>query len=146
MGGHYSTGEDAAVAGPREIQEELGIDVCFGDLLCVGRRIFVYCFAPGIKEYEFQDVFLLRRNICPEQLMLQPEELDGTIELDVEKGIELFSGKTLRAQVPFTKTGGETAPVSITIDDFVPCLDKYYLKLLLLVQRYVNGDREHLLI
>jgi hypothetical protein len=146
VGGHYSTGEDAAVAGPREIQEELGIDVCFGDLLCVGRRIFVYCFAPGIKEYEFQDVFLLRRNIRPEQLMLQPEELDGTIELDVEKGIELFSGKTLRAQVPFTKTGGETAPVSITIDDFVPCLDKYYLKLLLLVQRYVNGDREHLLI
>ena len=128
------------------MQEELGIDVCFSDLLYVGRRIFVYCFAPGIKEYEFQDVYLLCRDIRPEQLMLQPEELDGIIELDVENGIELLSGKRLRVQVPFMKTGSETAPVLITIDDFVPCLDNYYLKLLLLVRRYVNGDREHLLI
>ena len=146
VGGHYSAGEDTTVAGPREIHEELGIDVCFSDLLCVGRRIFVYCFASSIKEYEFQDVFLLHRDIRPQQLMLQQEELEGIIELDVEQGIELFSDKTLRVQVPFTKTSGETASDSITIDDFVPCLDNYYLKLLLLVRRYVNGEREHLLI
>src|SRR5512143_1190983 len=27
VGGHYTTGEDASVAGPREIREELGLDV-----------------------------------------------------------------------------------------------------------------------
>ncbi len=146
MGGHYSAGEDAAVAGPREIQEELGIDVRFSDLLSVGRRILIYCFTPGFMEYEFQDVFLLHHDIQPEQFTLQREELDGTIELDVEQGIELFSGKILRAQVHFTKTSGDMIPILITVDDFVPCLDNYFLKLLLLVRRYMNADREHLLI
>ncbi|HUI46649.1 MAG TPA: NUDIX domain-containing protein [Nitrospirota bacterium] len=146
VGGHYSAGEDAAVAGPREMQEELGLDVRFSDLLPVGRRIFVYCFTDGIKEYEFQDVFLLHRVILPESLTLQREELAGAIELEVEQGVELFSGKILRAQVPFTKTGGETVPISVTVDDFVTCLDNYYLKLLLLVRRYVRGERELLII
>ncbi len=146
VGGHYAAGEDAATAGPREVREELGIDINFDDLLPIGRRVFIYCLTPGIKEYEIQDVFLLPREVRPEQLLLQREELDGAIELDVEQGIDLFSGRTLRIQVPFTKTDGKTVPVSLTVDDFVPNLDNYYLRLLLLVRRYVRGEREILLI
>ncbi len=65
VGGHYAAGEDAKVAGPREIREELGLDVRFDELIPVGRRVFVYCFTPGIKEYEFQDIFLLPRDVRP---------------------------------------------------------------------------------
>ncbi|HEX9113520.1 MAG TPA: NUDIX domain-containing protein, partial [Nitrospirota bacterium] len=53
VGGHYAAGEDAKAAGPREMKEELGLDVRFSELLPVGRRVFVYCFRPGVKEYEF---------------------------------------------------------------------------------------------
>ena len=146
VGGHYAAGEDAAVAGPREVEEELGIRVPFSDMLNVGRRVFVYCLTSGIKEHEFQDVFILPYNIHSGRIALQREELDGVIELDIERGIELFSGKIPSVEVPFMTTLGETAPVSITSDDFVPCLDHYYLKLFLLVRRYTRGERELLLL
>jgi isopentenyldiphosphate isomerase len=146
VGGHYRAGEDAAIAGPREVKEELGIHIRFSDLLKVGRRVFVYCFTSGVKEYEFQDVFILPRDVGPGQLVLQKEELEGAIELDVELGIELFSGKILRVEVPFMNAIGEMALVSISADDFVPCFDNYYLKLLLLVRRYARGEREFLLL
>jgi isopentenyl-diphosphate Delta-isomerase len=73
VGGHYSAGEDARTAGPREIREELGMTIAFTDLVPLGRRVFVYSFAPGLSEYEFQDVFLLPRNIDPGELTLQKE-------------------------------------------------------------------------
>jgi isopentenyldiphosphate isomerase len=146
VGGHYSVGEDATTAGPREIKEELGIDVQFAELLSIGRRVFVYCFTPEVRECEFQDIFFLPRNIRPEELTLQPEELDGVIEMDVEQGIELFSGKIPHTEVLLHRTNGQRETLRVPADDFVPSLDSYYLKLLLLARRYLSGDRELLLI
>jgi len=146
VGGHYAAGEDAAIAGPREIKEELGLDVRFSELLPLGRRIFVYCFTPGVMEYEFQDVFLLGRRPHPGEVQLQREELDGIIELDVEQGIALFSGKITSLTIVLLRSDGLQKTIAVTADDFVPCLDNYYLKLLLLAQRYVRGESELLLI
>lgn len=146
VGGHYAAGEDAEAAGPREIREELGLDVRFTDLLPLGRRVFVYCFTPGVREYEFQDVFILARDIQVIGLNLQQEELDGVVQMDVEQGIALFSGKTPFIEMMLTRPGGKDKPVRVSIDDFVPCLDNYYLKLLLLAQRYMNGERRLLVI
>ena len=92
VGGHYAAGEDAAIAGPREIREELGLAVTFSELVSVGRRVFAYCFTPGIIEQEFQDVFLYPCAGGPGDLVLQAEEVEAVIELDVDSGISLFSG------------------------------------------------------
>ncbi len=146
VGGHYSAGEDAATAGPREIKEELGIVVQFTELLSVGRRVFVYCFTPEVRECEFQDIFLLPRTIRPEELIPQREELDGVIEMDVEQGIALFSGKVPHLEVLLYRTNGKRETVRIRADDFVPSLDNYYLKMLQLARRYLNGEREALVI
>ncbi|HYA87007.1 MAG TPA: NUDIX domain-containing protein [Nitrospirota bacterium] len=146
VGGHYSRGEDATTAGPREIKEELGIDTRFTDLMPIGRRIFVYCFTPEVRECEFQDVFFLPRNIRPEELTLQPEELDGIIEIGVDQGISLLSRAVPHAEVPFHRLDGRRETLKVSPDDFVPSLDNYYLKLLLLARRFFGGDRELLLI
>jgi isopentenyldiphosphate isomerase len=146
VGGHYAAGEDATTAGPREIKEELGIDVRFDDLLPVGHRVFVYGFTPGVKECEFQDIFLLPRNIRPQDLSLQREELDGVVVMDVAEGIALFSGKMRHVELTLYKSDGSRQSSVATADSFVPCLDNYYLKLLLLARRYFDGDREHLFI
>ena len=146
VGGHYASGEDARLAGPREIREELGINVPFNELLPLGRRIFVYCFSPGVREYEFQDIFLLHRIIQSESLTLQPEEVDGVIEMDIEEGIALLSGKAHRMELSLHTNKGSQENVSVTADGFVPCLDNYYLKLLLLARRYFNGERQALVI
>ncbi len=146
VGGHYAAGEDAATAGPREIKEELGLGVPFADLMPVGRRVFVYCFTPGVMEYEFQDVFLLHSAIHPSTLTLQKEEVDGVLGMDVEEGIALFSGRQTKIEAMIFRVDGPTEPVLVSAADFVPCLDNYYLKLLLLAKRYFNGERELLLI
>ena len=146
VGGHYAAGEDSKIAGPREIREELGLDVRFTDLLPVGRRVFVYCFTPGVIECEFQDVFLLSRDIRPEELALQKEEVDGILEMDVEQGIDLLSGERSALACPLYRTGAPGVSTSVTVDDFVPCIDNYYLKLLLLARRFMADGREPLLI
>jgi isopentenyldiphosphate isomerase len=146
VGGHYATGEDAQVAGPREIREELGIDVLFSELLSLGRRVFVYCFSPGMMEYEFQDVFLLHRLVQPKSLTLQAEEVDGVLAMDIEQGLALFSGKVQGTESVLYANGSSETRILVSASDFVPCLDNYYLKLLLLAQRYLKGERELLII
>jgi len=146
VGGHYAAGEDAAAAGPREINEELGINVQFSDLIPIGRRIFVYCFTPEIKECEFQDIFFFPRNIRAKDLTLQPEELDGVIEMGVDQGISLFSHTVPQTEVLFQRRDGHQETLTVFAHDFVPSLDSYYLKLFLLSRRYLRGDREFLLI
>ncbi len=146
VGGHFESGENAEVAGPREVKEELGLTVPFSELVPLGRRVFVYCFTPGIKEYEFQDVFLFPRDVRPEDLSLQEEELDGVVEMDVEEGIALFSGRVSSVALSLLQPDGNRVKVSVRADDFVPCIDNYYLKLLGLSRRYLSGDREALVI
>jgi isopentenyldiphosphate isomerase len=146
VGGHYSAGENATIAGPREINEELGLDVKFDQLLPVGRRVFVYCFDAGVKEYEFQDVFLLPRDVRQHEVTLQEEEVAGLLEMEVESGIKLFSREIPAIECRRLRTGSRDEFINVSADEFVPCLDNYYLKLLLLVQRYFGGERKRLAI
>jgi isopentenyldiphosphate isomerase len=142
VGGHYAAGEDAKVAGPREVREELGLETRFTDFLPVGRRVFVHCFTPGVIDYEIQDVFILMRNIRPGALILQKEEVDGVLEMDIEQGVELFSGTRSNAEGTLYRSGSLEERVRVSARDFVPCIDNYYLKLLLLAQRCLNGERK----
>lgn len=146
VGGHYAAGEGAAAAGPREIREELGLTVPFSSLVPAGRRVFVYCFTPGVFEYEFQDVFLLPLDARPDRLVLQPGEVDALLELDVEQGIRLFSGKMSAANGVLTARTGEEGLATVGPAEFVPCIDSYYLKVLMLAQRCARGERETLAI
>lgn len=145
-GGHYAAGEAATGAGPREISEELGIDVRFQDLVPLGRRIFVYCFTPGIREYEFQDVFLLERNVQGRELKLQQEEVSAVLEMDISSGIRLFSGEARGIECLLQPSDGSAETAAVCVADFVPSLDNYYLKLLLLAKRYFQGERKLLVI
>lgn len=145
-GGHYAAGEDAASAAPRELREETGLDVPFGELRPLGRRVFVYCFEPGVREYEFQDIFLLQRDVNPQELLLQREEVEGVIELDIEQGIALHSGKIRELEQLLIRPGHEPLRFKLVPNAFVPCIDRYYLRLLLTARRFVQGERELLLI
>jgi isopentenyldiphosphate isomerase len=145
-GGHYTAGEDASAAGPREVREELGLEVSFRSLVPLGRRVFVYCFTPGVFEYEFQDVFLLPIAARPEALVQQAGEVDAVLELGVEEGIALFTGKRTQVKGLLRSAGGQEATVPVTPAEFVPSIDSYYLKLLLLAERWLRGERDALAI
>ncbi len=145
-GGHYSAGENAVTAGPREIREELGLNVKFEELLPLGRRVFVYCFTPGVREYEFQDVFFLPKKISLGEWALQEEEVDGLLDMEVASGLRLFNGEAGSIESDFYKRDNAVERRKITVADFVPCLDNYYLKLLILAHRYFQGERKLLFI
>lgn len=146
VGGHYAAGETAEVAGPREIGEEIGLNVRFEQLIPLGRRTFVYCFTSAGKEFEFQDIFLLPLDGPPEGAALQAGEVDALLEMEVEQGIALFGGRAASAPGRLHFRTGGTEQRDVTAAEFVPCLDQYYLKLLLLVRRYAGGERELLAI
>ncbi len=146
VGGHYESGESADTAGPREIREEIGLDIPFESLVPLGKRIFVYCFEPGIMEYEFQDVFLLPLSSTPSSFILQKTEVEGMLDMDVNEGIELFSGKRVSIQARLISRSGDSEERAVSAAEFVPCIDNYYLKLLLLAQRYLNNDKNGLVI
>jgi isopentenyldiphosphate isomerase len=146
VGGHYSAGESAETAGPREISEELGLSIDFSRFVPLGRRTFVYCFTPGIREYEFQDVFLLPMDGRPLNLRLQAGEVDAVLELAVDQVITLFSGASSTVQGAVIAPEGGAKTTAVSAADFVPCLDNYYLKLLLLARRYDSGERNLLVI
>jgi hypothetical protein len=120
--------------------------VPFGDLLPIGRRVLVYCFDAGVKEYEFQDVFLLQRDFREHDFFLQKEEVDGLIDMDVEQGIRLFSGEIPAVDCRLLRNDAGPGNARVSAAEFVPCLDNYYLKLLLLAQRYFGGERSRLVI
>jgi isopentenyldiphosphate isomerase len=140
-GGHYASGETAAEAGPREIGEELGLRVRFEQLVPLGKRIFIHCFTPGVREFEFQDVFLLPLDGMPRELALQGEEVDGLLEMDLELGIELFDGQRRTVPAVLYPSSGGSVQREVTAAEFVPCLDSYYLRLLVLARRYADGER-----
>ncbi|MEK6745116.1 MAG: NUDIX domain-containing protein [Nitrospirota bacterium] len=146
VGGHYSAGEDARSAGPREISEELGLTIAFPDLVPLGRRVFDYSFAPAVSEHEFQDIFLLPLEKRPGTLVLQAGEVDAVLEMEIGQGAELFSGTIASATGRLTGTNGAETTVSVTIADFVPCEDRYYRRLLQCARRYLQGEREALAI
>jgi len=146
VGGHYAAGEGPDAAGPREIREELGLEVPFDELVPLGRRLFVYGFTPGIREQEFQDVFLLRRDVRIADLVLQPDEVDAVLEIEIERGIELHAGRKSMIGGTLFRQGEEGQGVTVCARDFVPCLDNYFLKLLQLAKRYLTGEREGLVI
>jgi isopentenyldiphosphate isomerase len=146
VGGHYSAGEGAEVAGPREIKEELGLSVDFSRLVPVGRRVFVYCFQPGIREYEFQDVFLLPFPARPDGMRLQDTEVDALLEMNIEQGLELFAGFRRSAAGWFPHRDGQELVRDVAARDFVPCIDNYYYKLLFLAHRYFRGEHRGLVI
>jgi hypothetical protein len=99
-----------------------------------------------VREFEFQDIFLLPLAAMPRDLALQEGEVDALLELDLEEGIRLFSGKVRSTAATGYSKGGEARRQTVTAADFVPCLDNYYLKLLLLARRYACGERDALAI
>ncbi len=145
-GGHYEAGEDADSAGPRELREELGLSVPFERLVPLGRRVFVFCFSPGLQECEIQDVFLLPMDDPPAVLAPQQEEVDALVEMDLEQGIDLLAGRRPAAEAAVLAGGAGARSVTLSTSSFVPCLDRYHLRLLLLAQRYDRGERDALAI
>lgn len=136
--GHYSAGETIQEA-MRELEEELGLFPKFGDLFPVGVRVGVAKYKSLI-DRQFADVFLYVCDQSLEDYKYQKDEISGLIALNIEEGLQLFTGQIDSIVVP--AVGYEENNINITLDDFIPVHDHYMEKIFLLATRCLNGEKQ----
>lgn len=100
--GHLSAGEKVE-DGIRELEEELGLKVNFKDLIYAGYFKWASDNESKViipyKNREFCHTFFLKNNLPLNQYKLQPEELDGIFEIDINEGKKLFLNKVKEIKI-----------------------------------------------
>jgi len=135
--GHYQAGEDIR-DGIREVQEELGIQVDFEDLVFLGQH-------KGVAHYEnlidrqFCDVFLLVHKQDIRDYDYQKEEISGLVVFSLQDGLKLFDGAV--RTIPAKAVGLGVDELEISEADFVPRTDDYIINVMRLAVCCLNGER-----
>lgn len=149
--GHYLAGETTE-EGIRELEEEIGVKANVDQLIPLGTRVCVEEFDESKINHEFQDIFFLIDNRDISQYKLQGEELAGLMKVEIDKLLDLFSKKIDEISVEglqFERNGEELVLVPnnfvITREKFIPTLDNYNYKVMILAKRALSKE-EHLLI
>ncbi|MBK1811290.1 NUDIX domain-containing protein [Clostridium sp. YIM B02505] len=136
--GHLLAGETKEL-GVREIEEELGINPLLNHMHYLGVRITAYRF-NNICNYEFNHVYLLEDNTILENFELRQNEVSGLVEIDIEEGLKLFSGQVNKIYGSFFKTKcGQPQSIRLQMEDFIPRVDQYYLRICSIADLYFDG-------
>jgi len=134
--GHLRAGE-GTLDGLREIEEELGLLVRAEDLYPLGTRKIEREIPGGGLDREFQEAFLLVRELSPADLRLQEEEVAALVRLDLDDVGALHDG----AEVPAEEwTAGGTRPARTRLSDFVPEDDAYLLRVARAAREVLAGE------
>lgn len=92
VGGHVIAGETSQQAARREVMEELGISIEFQ-----GRRPALTPTFPN----GFDDIFVVNREVDPEQLVLQKEEVQQVCWADENRVLEMIDSREF---IPYHKS------------------------------------------
>ncbi len=136
--GHLAAGETAR-DGVREMEEELGLKVAFDDLIPLGRRVGINR-AGGFVDRQICHVFLCECDAPLESYAYQREEIAGLIKLRIEDARRLQAGDIDCVTAPAVGLGAPR--IAVRRSDFIPSVDNYLMKILILAQRYFTGEKE----
>ncbi|TQR19370.1 NUDIX hydrolase [Psychrobacillus vulpis] len=126
--GHLLANEEV-YDGIREVQEELGIEVAFGELISLG--IIPYSVETDtIIDKELAHVYVYRRPNSLDDYKLQTEEVSGVVRTKFKQFAELWLGKIDKIQVEGFEIDSEGKKVYInklvTKNNFVHHETSYY--------------------
>lgn len=137
VGGHIQAGESVS-DGVREIREELGVEVAWSAVHPLGTRVKASS-TLGRRDYEFQEVHLVE--LALDGCAFAPDwaEVSGLTWIGVAEGLAFFQGRqpSIEAEIYHGVAGLGTE--TLRIEDFVPCLDRYYQRVLIMAERYLAG-------
>lgn len=143
--GHLKSGEKAR-DGIREIEKELGLKVDFENLnkLFTNRKISE---RPGYINREFTPTYLLETSQKISDLNLDPQEVAGLFEFNIEDLLNLFNGKVEKvfaSGLLINEDGSYSLkPGSFGKDDFLHHPQDYYLKVFNIIKRYFAGSKNY---
>lgn len=135
--GHLEAGESAA-DGVREIEEELGLRVKFENLVPLGRRLGISRYRDMV-DCQICHVFLYECSQPLADYNFRKEEITGLLKLPLDTGLSLLSGEVDNVMVEAVGLGADG--VTIGAEDFIPSVDHYALKTLILAKRYFAGEK-----
>jgi len=142
--GHLESGETME-DGLRELEEELGVKVEFNKLIDTGIRVCVEEFKEGTINHEFQNVFFLIDNRDIEDYKLQGEELSGILCVKIDDLLSLFSNEIneiISMGLVIDSSGNKVEnSYQITREKFIPTLDNYYYKVMILAKRILRNEK-----
>ncbi len=136
--GHLEAGESVC-DGVREIEEELGLQVAFKDLIPLGIRLGATKIGDFI-DCQFCHVYFYECNQPLETYHYQSEEILGLVKLPIEPGMRLFTREA--SSVTVEAVGLDSDTIELTTEDFIHSIDRYVLKVLILARRYFAGETQ----
>jgi isopentenyldiphosphate isomerase len=141
VGGHFRAGETLASV-LREVEEEIGIITTSQQLRPLGVRVCANEAQPGIIDREVQNVFLLRDDRPLESLRPNPSELAALVRFPLETLLPFLAGEVAEVQGDaIAPAATRTEPVTAGMDDFIPTVDRYFLRIAIAAQNVLRGDR-----
>src|SRR5215217_3022705 len=141
VGGHYRAGESLAEA-LREVEEEIGIIPNLNDLRPLGVRVCANEAQPGIVDREIQDVFLLRDDRPLENYRPNPAELAALVRFPLETLVPFLAGEIGEIDgASLAPEATRAEPITARIDDFIPTVDRYFLRIAIAALYALRGER-----
>jgi isopentenyldiphosphate isomerase len=141
VGGHYRAGE-SLVDALREVEEEIGITPDPGQLRPLGVRVCANEAQCGIIDRELQDVFLLRDDRPLTAFRPNPAELAALARFPLQTIIPFLAGEVSPVRGESCAPGAVGAmPTIASSDDFIPTVDRYFLRVALAARNALRGDR-----
>jgi isopentenyldiphosphate isomerase len=141
VGGHYRAGETLAET-LREVEEEIGIVPDPRALRHLGVRVCANEAQPGIVDREIQDVFLMRDDRPLERFRPNPAELAALIRFPLETLVPFLAGEGSEIDgVSLAPTVTRAVPITARIEDFIPTVDRYFLRIAIASQHVLRGER-----
>lgn len=126
--GHYRPGEGLE-GGLRELSEELGLTLLPEQLVWVERHREIINYPDGLRDREYQDVYLARCDLPPEAYRPDPAEVDGVATLRAATLVSLARGAVRHARVEASLLYGATwrgGDVTLGRAMLVPRAGRYY--------------------
>lgn len=142
-GGAYGEGEELHHA-TREVEEELNIDIDFKDMTHLGRRMSALTLPSGDISRAFTDLFFYQSEKPVTDYIPDHNEVHGLYEAPIAELEQLFAGQTDQVQPTGILYDAETKTwqndtCTATTDAFFPQFDDYYLKIMIMGERYLQN-------
>lgn len=141
--GHIRAGEEVK-DGYREISEELGLKLNKDEIVKLFTSKEIY-EADSINNREFQMVYMAMVSGSPYKAVLQPEEVAGLYEVDIDEFSALMSDKVPSIEAQGIKRNPDSSYTlefrKVVKSDVAPHSKDYYNKALDMIKRFVNNTK-----
>jgi len=143
--GHVTGNNNTIDTAITEANEELGVKIKKSDLIYAGKRIDMFKHNEVLSRI-FADVYFTIQNNNLSDYRIYSKELSGLLEIPIDEGIKLFTNKKsmIKCQTLMSDISDQKMVINkteVTKDMFIHRYDLYYLKVFLMAEKLLLGDK-----